>query len=92
MTADEARARCLALGMSAGACDETIADHMVDGAYCDGTIVLDASGKRCVSAATEDEVRRARAASPLPMRPSSLLPLGALALGAVVLVVLLARR
>jgi hypothetical protein len=38
---------------------------MVDGAYCDGTIVIDANGKRCVSRALAERVADAREAQPL---------------------------
>lgn len=60
MTAAEARARCLAQGSPADACDEMIKNKTVGGVFCDGDVVafVDASGhiaKRCVPASVVDQ-------------------------------------
>ncbi len=98
-TAAQALADCLALGRDRATCDEGIASQMVGGVYCDGTIVQDASGRRCVPRDVIDRVRDARQASPLPspvVVPATgeqPLPWGWFAVGGVVLagVVLLLR-
>lgn len=48
-------------------CAEIIASQRVNGVYCDGTIVIDGSGHRCVPAELKEQVERVRKASPLPV-------------------------
>jgi hypothetical protein len=59
----------MANGGDADACAELVASESVDGVWCDGEIVYDANGKRCVSRAVLDRVDAARSASPLPSAP-----------------------
>lgn len=80
---------CLALGLRPSACE--LQAGMVDGRVCDGSIVIDASGRRCVTHAQRAQKEAAAAASPLPPRSSSsawVLPLGVLAASVVALLVL----
>jgi hypothetical protein len=65
VTVEEVIARCVASGRSSSDCEALAYDHMVNGVYCDGTIVIDASGKRCVSRALAARVAAARADQPL---------------------------
>lgn len=65
MTANERRAQLRAAGYDGAFIEEMIADQSVGGVWCDGTVVLDASGRRCVTRATRDRVLAARDASPL---------------------------
>lgn len=67
MTAAEELAACLALGRSRALCDQLIAAQSVGGVYCDGTIVIDESGHRCIPRAVVDRVSDARKSSPLPI-------------------------
>lgn len=69
MTADERLAQCLANGGDPGACHDLLASEMVGGVWCDGSIVYDASGKRCVPRALVERAAAARAGSPLPRAP-----------------------
>lgn len=68
MTADQARASCLATGATPEECAALVAEQSVNGAYCDGRIVLDARGPRCVPRATLERkanvLARERAADP----------------------------
>ena len=64
-------AACLTRGMPRVACDDVIASHRVDGVHCDGTIVQDQHGKRCVTRKLAARVRDARNASPLPVADPS---------------------
>lgn len=66
MTYEEAMRACVAQGWHETECSQAVADRMVGGVYCDGTIVQDASGARCVSSELAARVAAARAASPLP--------------------------
>lgn len=66
MTADERLAQCLANGGDPGACHDLLAAEMVGGVWCDGSIVYDANGKRCVPRALVERAAAARAGSPLP--------------------------
>lgn len=68
-TADEVLAACIARGIARSDCEAKIRDHMVDGVYCDGTIVMTATGSRCVPHDLADRVREAREASPLEAPP-----------------------
>lgn len=94
MTRDERRAELLAGGLRIPEAEEVLADESVDGAWCDGAIVLDGRGKRCVTQSTIDRVRLAREGSPLPSSPApppigrGVVIVGALVVGLGVLVVL----
>lgn len=73
-TRDEAIDACLAsTSWRRADCAEVVDDRIVGGVYCDGTIVLDASGKRCVSAAMVAQHRAGAApidlAHPPPLPP-----------------------
>ena len=58
------RADCKALGLTPDVCDEQVRNHtMPDGSICDGDIVIDASGKRCIPRAVAAAVAAQRAAS-----------------------------
>lgn len=70
MTKEEAIAQCVALGRIPAMCAEAAEAQSVGGVYCDGAIVIDANGRRCVPRELVERVKAARAASPLP--PSSL--------------------
>ena len=85
MSYDEAIRACLARGLRRAECDELVPDRMVGGVYCDGTIVLDASGSRCVPRATLDRVAAARASSPI--RSSAPAEIAGAGVGAALLVV-----
>ena len=63
MTRDEALRACIARGLRYPECAELVDDRMVDGAYCDGTIVMTVEGSRCVPAAV---VAQKASAAPLP--------------------------
>lgn len=78
MTRDEAIQECLDYGWSRSECETEVDDTMVDGAYCDGTIVITAEGKRCVSDALAARVKAARAAQPLPVATEAPSPLDAI--------------
>lgn len=85
MTAAEARAKCLAQGSPADACDEMIRNKTVGGVFCDGDVVafVDASGhnaKRCVPAAVVDQKLALATIPPQPMSQNTKL---ALALGGI---------
>lgn len=58
----------MADGRDPETCQQVIESESVDGAWCDGQIVIDEQGHRCVSQEMLDRVARARAASPLPPR------------------------
>lgn len=93
MTRDERRAELLAGGLRLPEAEEMLADESVDGVWCDGAIVLDGRGKRCVMQSTIDRVRLAREGSPLPSSPAppigrGVVIVGALVVGLGVLVVL----
>ncbi len=85
MTVDERRAQLLAAGTHAGDVEEMIDSESIDGVWCDGSIVTDERGRRCVSRAQIDRVQRARAALPAAVAPSRKLPIAIVA--AAVLVV-----
>lgn len=89
MTGAERRAQLLAAGYDRPLVEEMIAEESVGGVWCDGAIVNDANGRRCVSRATIDRVSAARASSPLPSPAgaSSPLPRALLFAGAAALVV-----
>ncbi len=79
MTRDERRAELFAGGLRAPEVEEVLAAESVDGVWCDGAIVIDERGRRCVSRTTIDRVRLAREGSPLPA-PSPSPSLGGVAL------------
>lgn len=83
-TAAEARAACLAQGSPADACDEMIRLKMVDGVFCDGTVVLDASGKRCVPQAVVEQKLKLEVIPPQPMSQNTKT---AIAVGGVILAI-----
>lgn len=64
--AEQAIARCVERGLLRADCEAMVAESMVGGVYCDGTIVITADGRRCVSRAVIDRVKDARDAQPLP--------------------------
>lgn len=66
MTAAEQLAACLARGGDPLLCQDAVDAQSVDGAYCDGRVVVEATGRRCIDQATLDRVEAARKASPLP--------------------------
>lgn len=73
MTRDEAIARCMSLGgWRLNECAAYVDDRFVNGVYCDGTIVVDVNGSRCIPAATVERVERARRADPVVVRPVSI--------------------
>lgn len=74
ITTAEALEACIARGRPRAVCDEIIASQMVDGAYCDGTIVISAEGRRCVPRELSDLVQDARDAQPLPPVDSEIEP------------------
>ena len=57
------RAGCATAMLSPQECDERVKAFTVNGVVCDGDIVEDASGRRCVPRATADAVAKLRAAS-----------------------------
>lgn len=63
MTRDEALRACMARGLRYPECDALVADRMVDGTYCPGTIVMTTEGSRCVA---PDVVNEKLAAAPRP--------------------------
>ena len=95
MTIDDRRAELLAGGLRLPEVEELLAAESVDGVWCDGSIVIDERGRRCVTRATAERVRAARASSPLPASsaPSfvGLGVVGALVVGGLVLLVVLER-
>lgn len=66
MTRDEALADCMRDGWRRAECVESVDDRMVAGSYCDGSIVLDEQGERCIPNAALERRRAAVAADPLP--------------------------
>ena len=67
MTRDEAVAACLARGgWSRGECEAWADSNVVGGVYCDGAIVVDEHGKRCVPRATLEAKQRAMGLDPRP--------------------------
>lgn len=97
MTREEAIAACAReSGWGLGACVESVDAQMVGGVYCDGTIVIDESGRRCVPRAVVDRVRQARNAAPLvdqePEAGAGLVVVGLVVLGLVAGAWLLARE
>jgi hypothetical protein len=70
-TRDEAIAECMAAGLRFSECAATVDDRVVDGVYCDGTVVMTEAGSRCVSRATVDRKRAASTAEPLPEAAAS---------------------
>ncbi len=72
VTEAEARAACLARGAwDAAECEAQIEAQKVGGVYCDGAIVWDAGGRRCVPRDVVDRVKALSDAGPLPVRPPS---------------------
>jgi hypothetical protein len=69
MTADEMFAQCMQTGGDEPSCRDVVASQMVSGVFCDGQVVIDERGHRCIDQATLDRVARARAANPLPSHP-----------------------
>lgn len=63
-TREEGLAACLAVGLDRPTCDEVIESRMVDGVYCDGSTIIDANGRRCITAAALERRRAAIAADP----------------------------
>ena len=57
------RAGCAPAALTAAECDQRVAQFTVNGQVCDGDIVQDASGKRCIPRVIEDAVAKQRAAS-----------------------------
>jgi hypothetical protein len=96
MNADERYAQCMGLGGDADACHELVTSEMVNGVWCDGEIVYDANGKRCVPRDVLERVRAARGLAPLPVAavvPASVSwPLVAFGLGCAALLVWVVRR
>ncbi len=94
MTAAEKLAACLGTGQARVFCDQVVASQMVGGVYCDGTIVIDESGKRCIPRELVDRVNEARAATPLPAQESTESPWALVGLAALTLVAIvwIARR
>jgi hypothetical protein len=78
------RAGCAPAGLSPAECDQRVAQFTVNGQVCDGDIVQDATGKRCVPRAVEDAVAKQRAAAlgtqfqPLTPSGQDSMPQGAL--------------
>lgn len=71
MTRDEAIAHCLATSSWRRAdCAEVVDDHMVNGAYCDGSVYRDERGVRCIPASVIEQKRAA--ASPAVYVPPPL--------------------
>lgn len=65
-TRDEALDACMRdSGWSRSECAEIVDDHMVGGAYCNGNVVLDEHGRRCIPDAALERRRAAIAADPL---------------------------
>jgi hypothetical protein len=83
-TAAEARAACLAQGTPADACDEMIRLKTVNGVFCDGTVVTDASGKRCVP---QSVVEQKLALTVIPPQPTSKNTKAAIAIGGSILAI-----
>lgn len=92
-TAAEALEACVARGRARIICQDAIASQMVGGVYCDGAIVIDERGKRCVPRSEIERVNAARAASPLPSNEPPLSPwlVGGLVALSVVAIVWVAR-
>jgi hypothetical protein len=93
VTLEQRRADLRAGGFTPAEVAEILAAETVDGVWCDGSIVTDASGRRCVTRATMDRVRDARASTSAssPAAASSsrgVLVVGALVVGLGLLVVL----
>lgn len=84
MTADQQRAACKAQGTPADACEEFIRNATVNGVFCDGTVVLDASGKRCVP---QSVVLQKLALTQIPPQPMSKNTKIALAVGGGILAI-----
>lgn len=82
-TAAEARAACIAQGTPASECDDMIKRDMVNGVFCDGTIVIDASGRRCVPQAIVNQ-KTALQLQNLPPQPMSITTKRALAIGGLI--------
>lgn len=54
-TAESILAACRATaGNTEADCQAVLSDFMVNGVFCDGNVLLDASGKRCIPAALVD--------------------------------------
>ena len=101
MTRDEAVARCIGFGYTRAECEAEAESNMVDGAYCDGTIVIEELGRRCVPREVVERKNDASDRDPLPLPlpsssaapcPGSAVLVGAIALGLVIVVVAIARR
>lgn len=69
MTADERLAQCMQVGGDLTACQDLVLEETVGGVWCDGAVVYDERGKRCVTRAMLDRVAAARAGIPLPRSP-----------------------
>jgi uncharacterized protein YqfA (UPF0365 family) len=67
-TLEEAIAECMARGLARPFCLDMAAAQSVGGVYCDGSIVIDERGRRCVPRELVERVKAARAASPLPVK------------------------
>jgi hypothetical protein len=96
MNAAEALASCLAKGRGSEICQDMIASQSVNGVYCDGTLVIEEGGRRCIPAAVVERTEAARAADPLPASARSTAAVGVVVVGALLVaglvVVVLARR
>lgn len=101
VTLEEYLALCAAEpGTTPDECRQRAADQSVGGQFCDGRIVMDEHGKRCVPRAVYERKAEAAKASPLPPRARASearsglpLALGALAIvGLVVVGAVLAAR
>jgi hypothetical protein len=87
VTVDERRVQLRdEYGMRPEEVDDVIASESAGGVWCDGTIVIDERGRRCVSRAQAERVQRARQASPLAESDDSPGLVGALVVVALVVV------
>lgn len=67
ITADDAFAWCMSVTPNAADCREEVAAQLVDGVYCDGTIVMTAGQpKRCVPTGVLAAKLAAAQKTPLP--------------------------
>src|SRR5687767_9434640 len=64
-TSAEELAACEAFGWSRAECEAEIASRMVAGQLCDGVVVHEATGRRCIPREVVERTQAARAASPL---------------------------
>jgi hypothetical protein len=87
VTVDERRAQLRDdYGMRPEEVDDVIASESAGGVWCDGTIVIDERGRRCVTRAQAERVQRARQSSPEPAPDGAPGLVGALVVVALVVV------